>query len=520
MSTALIDDLVRKLNAGEIRGDSAYKLRNEEAQNRVRIKRIPRLAYELKKNAKLLIPLELALPFNPMTGQADEKFNEGNKFRPLLSPTSAALAVKKMAEQNPVLKETLMLRSGVKEWDTSDTPDLTSVDREVFRLYRFPRIMTMKVISIKDQRITGQEFGVEYVVNVDRNEFGQVEGDWPMFLQANKFFRDRNFEEAEHIKDLEKKAKAGEDWKSQSKSKLKDLQSADLAGIPEKEFKELLGKVYGQTIVSEDYPSNYLVLYEVPLNTNMEVQDLDQFKTLAPEELDKMMRIAKLTKELSGGLDGYRGGKYTKKFDKHYDFWELDMSCPVEITSDQPKRDIPKGTRYESPVNALYEEQDSPVSWTKENYASFVNLIRNKQDDSENLEERFLFSAYVKKYDQSIENRLLEAIAIDDPIDGSDPFITEQVIKQNANFISKVFGADGDMLVSSVEAGISDTEKGVLDETKAAADARGVNLAEMMGADGEAAEEDAVAEAAETAGVAGTTGDNQTPKADTISIDD
>lgn len=67
-------------------GTSKYQLRNENVQTKNRVARIPKLKKELKKKSKLIIPAELALPFNPLTGKEDEKYNPDKKFRPNMVP--------------------------------------------------------------------------------------------------------------------------------------------------------------------------------------------------------------------------------------------------------------------------------------------------------------------------------------------------------------------------------------------------------------------------------------------------
>lgn len=457
--------LAEQLMSGEIKGESVYKVRNETIQSRIRIRTIPKLKRELRKKSKLLIPLELAFPFNPQTGEADDRYNEANKFRPLMSATTMALTMKHLAAKNEKLKTALMRKARVDSWNLEENLDtLTEEDKRIFRLYRVPRIMTVPVIGVKDPRVTGKEYPVEYTISVQRNQFGQIEGEWPMALKANKFFRELAYEEAEQIKKAVEDAKAGKPYQLDSTA----LEGMDLSSITEKDLKEVLKeKVYSKIPITEDYPANYLIVYELPLQGDMSLVNPDTYHNLAQQELDKMMRITKRSKEVMTVLEKFLDGTYGKN-DRHYDFWEIDMTCPLEYEGQYPERDIPKETRYENPLARLVEE---PF------YDKLVTVIREHQDSLSDLEERFLTSARLRPFDKAVEAKIMDSIALGTSLE--NPFITEAVIKSNAEFITEVYGEEGIMLVSSTEAGISDKAAGVLDEAKAA-DASKINVQEIL----------------------------------------
>ena len=67
--------MMKKLEEAGCSGGSDFHLRSENIQKKVRVDRIPMLKNALKKKSKLLLTAELALPFNPETGKADETFN-------------------------------------------------------------------------------------------------------------------------------------------------------------------------------------------------------------------------------------------------------------------------------------------------------------------------------------------------------------------------------------------------------------------------------------------------------------
>jgi hypothetical protein len=193
LNATYIQDLVDKIKAGELKGESSLKLRNESAQTKIRVKRIDKLQKELKKRSKLFIPVEIAVPFDPMDG-SEEVYHSENKFRPALSATSSALLLKALANENDDVKKLFMKKANVPEWDTTavmggvaadgETSEvITEVDKQIFRLYRLPRIFTLPVVTIKDSRITGRDYGRDYIIEVERNkDTGRVEGEMPIAL--------------------------------------------------------------------------------------------------------------------------------------------------------------------------------------------------------------------------------------------------------------------------------------------------------------------------------------------------
>ena len=69
------EEIMEKLRDAGSDGTSELKLRNENAQTKSFVKRLSFLKKEAKQKTKLLIPTELAIPFNPRTGVADPTSN-------------------------------------------------------------------------------------------------------------------------------------------------------------------------------------------------------------------------------------------------------------------------------------------------------------------------------------------------------------------------------------------------------------------------------------------------------------
>ena len=135
-----MSEILEKMEKVGSDGSSQLQMRSEDLQHKQMVRRLPLLKNGVKKKSELLLEVELALPFNPETGEADEKFNAKRKYRPPFSATTMALALKEMAGSNEALKNTLMKRAGVSEWDVSDPETFTKADWTVFAKYRVPRV--------------------------------------------------------------------------------------------------------------------------------------------------------------------------------------------------------------------------------------------------------------------------------------------------------------------------------------------------------------------------------------------
>ena len=194
-------ELIQRMSEAGQKGGSELNMRSEELQTKQRVARIPSLKKKLKKKSKLLLVLDLAIPFNPETGEVDELFNPSHKFRPAVSATSAALMVKLYASKCKKTKEVLMKQAGVTSWDTSDTDTFTDEDRTIFSKYRVPRLFSMNVVTVNIPAIT-KDFSRDYAIKVDRDsKTGELVGEPPIALKINKLFNNKIYEQIQHLED-------------------------------------------------------------------------------------------------------------------------------------------------------------------------------------------------------------------------------------------------------------------------------------------------------------------------------
>lgn len=448
MSVTNLEEFLQKLQNNEIGTVSELKLRDENIQVKNRIKSIPRIKRDIKKKSKLLIQTELAIPFNPWTCEPDAQFNADNKFRPLMAQTTLMLVLKKFCNEHADVKAKYMKKAGVEQWDTSNSEAITATDRLVFRRYRVARKFTLPVVHINIPILTKSDFGRDYLIEVKRDpNTGNIEGEWPAPLSANKLYNDIAYEEIEKIREENEK----------SPTPLND-----------QDLNEKIKKVYNKIPVSSDYPLNYMLAFEIPLEPDFSMKSGEITEEMTRDEIFGQMVLVKCTKEVLTAVENYENGAYNV-IDVYDEFWEFDMKCPVDKGLDA--KEIGKGTRYEKPMVAIEKHQ-----YFKEWYEAVRDYLDNAQD----LEKIFMRSARVTKFDDSVEAKFLDALKT--VLDIKDnPWLTEKVITNNADFISLVFGEEGDELIAL--ASMSDEPEGNLNTEEAQKLGKEINIGAILGDD-------------------------------------
>lgn len=438
-------EMIEKMKELNIDGGSSLHMRSETLQSRSRVKRIPMLKKGLKKKSKLLIIAELALPFNPETGESDEKFNADNKYRPPFSVSSVAIHLKAMADSNEALKSTLMRKAGVSEWDTSGDV-LTDVDREIFWKYRVPRIFTVPVVHINIPCMTSSEYGRDYAIDVKIDPLtGDIVGEWPLALKVNKLFKDKCYEQ---INSYQKKIDSGE------------IHHTD------KQQKEYKRQVYNEVPVSDVHPANFAQIIELPLTMKYQLSGDVSLEQSKAEDLEDLMILSRLSKKLHEKLKKYQNGELDK-YDNYFDFYELDMSCPTDgdDQTNAGKQQIGLNTEYEKPDNCISDLKDSSY---------VLSIIQEFIDSKPDIEEVVRRSLYIQPYDSSVEDKL--AVSLPTVFSLDNEYVTDRVIKANAEVITLAFGSEGMNLVEESDAGVSGKEAGELDEGKASEEAKKYDL--------------------------------------------
>lgn len=419
-------ELIQDFKDGKVEGISKHKLRDESIQEKNRNFRLKTLKKESLLKEKLLVLTEIAIPWNPMTGEEDETYNRDQKFRPYLAQTTVMLMCKGMANENEKAKETFLRKSGVAEWDTSDLENITDVDREVFKKFRVPRLFTLPVAKVNIPAFTGNVWGKDYLMDIQRDETtGEIIGEVPLILKVNKLMADMAFEE---VSQYEKDIKDGKE------------------NPTDKEKKDHISDIWAKVVVSSEFPQNYGICAGIKLNAQSDVANPNEICETDPKDMMSNLFLIRRNKEVKESLEKYSNGAYSK-LDYYDDFWEFDMNCPK---ADDPK-EIGQGTRYEKPMTSLRDVAGADA---------YIKSLRNAIDADNDWEKIFLSSVYVSKFNSSLEDSFLQCVR--KIIDINDPYLTDKVVVANAEVITLIFGDEGEERIA--EASIGSGNEGNLDE--------------------------------------------------------
>lgn len=435
-----IKDLINDFKEGKIEAVSKHKLRDESKQERNKVERLGTLKKEAKLKEKLLFITELAIPFNPSTGKEDEQFNREQKFRPYLAQSTVMRLVKGLCNESPEAKEVFMKKAGITEWETAGE-ELTDIDKKIFARYRVPRVYTLPVAKVNIPAFTGNAFGKDYLINVEKDpDNGQIVGELPLILKVNKLMSDMAFEE---LTEMETKIKDGE------------------LTYTKKEKEDAVRAVWAKVVVSGEYPLNYTTAVGIKLNSKSELAD--DLREMEPADMFENLILVRRNKEIKTSLDKYTNGEFSA-IDYYNDFWEFDMNCPNET---DPAA-LGLGTRYDKAMVALKDMANSDA---------FIASLLATLDGDKDWEKIFLNSAYVSKFNDSLEDSFLECTR--KIIDINSPYLTNRVVQFNTEIITMIFGEEGEDRIAEASVGIG--TEGNLDEnaSKDANKANTLNIGEM-----------------------------------------
>lgn len=443
-----LSEFKRKIASGEVKAGSELSMRSESKQSKFKMETYQRLERKKNKMSKLLIPTEIALPFNPVTGEEDDTYNAANKFRPVASTRTVAKLVKSYANEVDATKQRLMTMAGLDEWDTSNCEELNDEDLKVFRPYIVPSIFTINTFSTSVPGMTDWD-SISYILDVERDEFGKIVGPVPLPVQANRFFAAIAQEEIDAFKKDVKEGKINA--------------TADDVKDKEKKIRESVIKV------SSDFPTNYVRVVELEINEEYNLKtDLGR---ITAANFDSYLYQSKLGKEFREAVKNFNGSWKSKNV--YWDFLELDMKCPerVELNGMPEAAVIAKDTKYEKVEDTKFIKNDA-------NFDSFLKAYEEYVDSHQDAERTVWATTKTHKYDTGIEEKLIEAL--EEYIDLDNPFITDKVVKNNKDFIMTVFGEKGDMLVMESDAGVSGRKEGSYDEEEANAGAKEYAMADLL----------------------------------------
>lgn len=449
------EEMLEKMQDASI-GASKLSMRSENAQKVHRTHRFPRLRRELKKKSKLLVFAELALPFNPESGEEDDTYNSDTKFRPTFSATTTALMLKAKADTDDVLKNALMRRAGKTEWDTS-SEEFTKEDWEIFGKYRVPRIFSLPVVHINIPAFTKSDFGRDYELRVEYDDNGEIVGEVPGVLKVDKLFKDKLYEE---VTEYQKTIDSG------------------LCKDTEKQQKEAKSTIYRKNPVSSIHPMNSVLAIELPLTNKYELNGEFEYSDFDSKKVQQSIVLQKYGGNFSVAMQKFLDGSY-EAFDTHFDFYVLDMGCPTDgdPNTNEGKMLIGKDTTYEK---SAFDISSPQIFGDKAE--SIIAAVREYGDTVEDLESEVRRSLFTPIYTETVESQMYESLSTVLDIE-NDKYVTQKVLKDNSEVITIAFGAKGIALLDDIECGVSNKNEGELDSDAAKNDAKSYDLSSAEFAD-------------------------------------
>ena len=411
MSINLKETLSKLQKAGA--GKSRLGLRNEKRQVKAGNGRLPGLKKEKNKHARLLILKELAIPFDPFSVEVTDEYNDDSKYRPELSVGSLISTFKEYYNTNPEAKEKFLAEVGVNEWDTSKPEVSTKEDKEIFRKYTVPKIVTTNMVNITSPIMNKVKFPCGYRVNFVRDGFGDVvleKGqEYPKELAIANFYKGVYLE-------------AYNKWEQENSNK------------PDADKKEMFKKFISRSPVSVDFPKNTVLVFELPLNQQLGIDGLGD---MTVDDIKKCLRTVNKSQALDKEITDL-STTYAASRDSYIDFFECDMMVGNE--DDDMLRG--KNTKF---VNAETKLQDIA------GYDKFIVNLRDAIDQFTNQEEAVVKSVARNKIDDSTLEKLAEALEQEQPIESIEEFISKEATERNAGIIGFIYGDKADELLMSPE---------------------------------------------------------------------
>lgn len=438
------ENYLKQMMSGEISTKSKLNLRNESKQERKRGARLPFLKKEKNKTSKLLILTDLSLGFNPFSGEVEKDgYNSESKFRPELSFETVALSLKKFYNENEEIKEKFLEQMGISSWDTSNVGVITKEDLEVLDSAKKPRIFSFNMLSVVSKTLNGNERPATFRVDYSRNEIGDPivpEGEsYPKNLEISSFYNTIAMEKYN-------------EW-------LEENQSA-----PDKVKDEKRREFLKENPISSDYPKNFMLMVELPLNGENGVSGLDK---MTEEQIKDALVVTPRTDALNVTLNNIRS-RFKSSRDVYANFYEVDMI----VGNEEDNLQRGKNTKYNNAEVKLCD---------MEGWDSFKDKLEKVIDEFTNQEEIIRKTVARRVMDESTIEKVAVALAEDVPLESIEPWLKDQTVERYAPIISQIYGNAADDLLMTQEVG--GLEESTVNEGEKELRAAAATLNELNGLD-------------------------------------
>lgn len=151
---------------------------NENVQSAWAKRPLEELKFAPRISEKLLFPVLMSFPFNPLTGKTDV-YNDTNKYVAPAAPSDVIDLIKAECSTNPELANLYKRKAKFRgNWDTSPTESSTAEDKDILWIYRRRMTYAIPAMKIISKAISGNAFPAIYLLNTKQDPItGEFIGD-------------------------------------------------------------------------------------------------------------------------------------------------------------------------------------------------------------------------------------------------------------------------------------------------------------------------------------------------------
>lgn len=277
---------------------------------------LPRFAPEEGKAHRVFPFYIMELPFNPVTGKQDDRFNNKTRFRlPSMSFTTAMYAVRELANKNPALRQSLIQNLGSEEM--LDWPEGEKLPDDVRHAWHnaFGNVHTFtRAVQSIHFPSEGREFsykvGAAATYNPETNGWDGIGALYKAACIENKI--------------IAKQIKARED------EMMKEQQSADQISLAKENIRK-------SKMVSMPYWETVMPVFVIPLKSNKPDEDDEAVKTfIQGKDISKCLKWMRVKADnvvaLKTLLKDERADHYDDFFEFKYDLGPADSKQDPRTT--------------------------------------------------------------------------------------------------------------------------------------------------------------------------------------------
>ena len=453
--------IMEGLKTKSLPAKSELNIMNERRQDRIRGVSLNKFKYEWKKKSRIVVPLQIGVPFNPATGVPDDDFNTLSKWRPAVSASTAAKIIKAFCIENENAKQVFMTRAGVTEWDCSNPDELTDEDFKVLIRYRVPLVLTADTISVNDEVITGRSFPIKYSIDIKYDlDTGQIIGEKPLIAKIGDFMTSVIFNEIRELEDAIK-LKDPKLYKGGNPN----IAPASIPEANEKQFKEWRSSIFQGAIISSPNPSNFLIGFEFPLSTSVAMttgkEPLPEYLQIAHEDLKLREVYFDASKKYRDFLAEHIGNP---DLDHFWNLIEFDLcdSTSSEPSSNDEKARASADLKPSVPTHGFYDidKNGARYPWV----VSLMDALADYRDSDENFERKM--AAFLATRIKAADDSLISAVCdrLEEKVPINSHYIRKETLAAHKEAMTAIYDEeylaivmeDPDALEGAAEAGAAE----------------------------------------------------------------